>query len=262
MSDQPLLAGRYRTVRRLGSGGMATVYLAEDERLHRSVADKRLHADSAAERGRRFQREARLGASFSHPNLVTVYDVVSEDDDVLLIMEYIDGATLAQELARGSLEPGRAAEVVLGIAAGLGHAHRQGVVHRDVKPANVLLGPRGVKVADLGIASAIEGTQITRSGTVLGTPSYMAPEQLEGREAGPAVDVYALAAVAFEALSGHKARQGRTPWRSPTARSPSRRPTCARRGPRHPRRRWRCCGGGCAATRPGGHPPPVHWPRG
>ncbi len=207
-----LLAGRYRVLERLGSGGMATVYLAEDERLGRRVAVKRLSAERPEEDAARFEREARLGASLNHPNVVAVYDAIASDDGVLIVMEYVEGRTLAAALAEGPLGPAAALEVLRPVAAALDQAHAQGVVHRDVKPANVLLGPGGtVKLADLGIATVTEGTQITRTDTVLGTPSYMAPEQLEGGRRGPAVDVYALAAVAYEALSGERARSGDTP---------------------------------------------------
>ncbi|HEV2772847.1 MAG TPA: serine/threonine-protein kinase [Thermoleophilaceae bacterium] len=206
-------ADRYRVLRRLGAGGMATVFLAEDERLGRQVAVKRLHADSPEDMAQRFDREARLGASLNHPNLVAVYDTLTDPEGVLIVMEYVDGPTLAQALRDGALEPQRALGMLRGVAAALDYAHAHGIVHRDVKPANVLLGEDGkAKLADLGIAFAVErATHITRTGTVLGTPSYMAPEQLEGRDVGPAVDVYALGAVAFEALSGRKARTGSSP---------------------------------------------------
>jgi len=207
-----VLAGRYRTIERLGAGGMATVYLAEDERLGRRVAVKRLHAESPEDVGERFAREARLGASLNHPNVVSVYDTVTDENGVLIVMEYVEGPTFGHALGDGLLTPERALEVLGGVAAALDHVHEGGVVHRDVKPANVLVGRDGTaKLTDLGIATASEGTQITRTGTVLGTPAYMAPEQLEGGAMGPAVDVYALAAMAFEVLGGRKARTGRTP---------------------------------------------------
>jgi eukaryotic-like serine/threonine-protein kinase len=207
-----LLAGRYRVDRLLGRGGMAAVYLALDERLGRQVAVKRLHTDSSEETARRFAREAKLGASLNHPNLVWVFDTVADEEDVLIVMEYVEGTTLARELESGPLEPGRAADVIEGVARALDHAHEHGVVHRDVKPANVLLGKRGaIKLADLGIATAAEHTRITRSGVVLGTASYVAPEQLNGERPSPASDIYSLASVAFEALTGVKARRGRTP---------------------------------------------------
>jgi serine/threonine-protein kinase len=207
-----LLAGRYRTIARVGSGGMATVLLAEDEHLGREVAVKRLHAESPEDTARRFRREARLGASLNHPNLVSIYDILTADEGVLIVMEYVDGETLRDAIGRGPLPPARALEVLRGVAGALDHAHDEGIVHRDVKPANVLLGRDGrVKLADLGIATAVEGTRITMSGTVLGTAAYMAPEQLESHKPGPAADVYSLAVVAWEALSGRRAYDGRTP---------------------------------------------------
>src|SRR4051794_14845170 len=208
-----VLAGRYRVIERIGSGGMASVLLAEDERLGRHVAIKRLHAESPEETARRFRREARLGVSLNHPNLVSVYDIVSDDEGVLIVMEYVDGETLRDAIDRGPVPPARVLGVLRGLAAGLDHAHAQGIVHRDVKPANVLLGGRGgeVKLADLGIATAVESTRITKSGAVMGTASYMAPEQLEGQRAGPAADIYSLAVLAWEALTGKRAYEGRTP---------------------------------------------------
>ncbi len=191
---------------------MATVFLAEDQRLGRRVAVKRLHAESPEDVARRFEREAKVGASLNHPNIVSVYDTATDDEGVLIVMEYVEGESLRQALTHGRLQTDRAVEVIRAVAAALDHAHGNGVVHRDVKPANVLLGPAGVvKLVDLGIATASESTRLTASGTVLGTPSYMAPEQLEGRRIGPEVDTYALAAVAFEVLSGRKARTGDTP---------------------------------------------------
>src|SRR3954449_11440883 len=207
-----ILAGRYRVLDRLGSGGMATVYLAEDERLGRKVAVKRLHADSPADAAQRFEREAKVGASLSHPNLVTVFDTAADDEGVLIVMEYVPGENLAQLMARERVPAEQAIGIVKAVAGALDHAHQAGVVHRDVKPANILVSPDGkVKVVDLGIATATERTRITTAGSVLGTPSYMAPEQFEGGEITKSVDIYALATVAFELLTGRRARQGRTP---------------------------------------------------
>ena len=129
-----LLAGRYRVVRHLGSGGMASVVLCDDERLGRSVAVKRLHADSPREMEQRFAREARLGASLNHPNLVAIYDTAVDDEGVLIVMEYVEGESLSQALRRGPLEPGRVARMASELGGALDHAHAQGVVHRDVKP--------------------------------------------------------------------------------------------------------------------------------
>jgi eukaryotic-like serine/threonine-protein kinase len=207
-----LLGGRYRILRHLGSGGMASVLLCQDQRLDRQVAVKRLHADSPTDVEHRFVREAKLGASLNHPNLVSVFDTATDDEGVLIVMEYVEGEALSRALRRGPLEPPRVAAMVRDLAAALDHAHAHGVVHRDVKPGNVLLRHDGVtKLVDLGIATASDQTRITRSGTVLGTAAYMAPEQIEGGAAGPAADVYALAVVAYEALAGERPRAGRTP---------------------------------------------------
>ena len=163
-AEGQLLAGRYRVLDRLGSGGMATVYLCEDERLRRKVAVKRLHAESPEETARRFQREAQLGASLNHPNVVSIFDAITDEEAVLIVMEYVDGETLAEAIQReGGLPPARTLDVLRGVAAALDQAHEQGIVHRDVKPANVLIGTGGeVKLVDLGIAAAVEGTRITR----------------------------------------------------------------------------------------------------
>ena len=191
---------------------MASVLLCEDERLGREVAVKRLHADSPVDVEQRFNREAKLGASLNHPNLVSVFDTATDDEGVLIVMEFVDGDPLSRLLRRGPLRPEEVRRVVLDLGEALDHAHAQGIVHRDVKPANVLIRQDGVtKLADLGIATASDGTRITRSGIVLGTAAYMAPEQLEGGDVGPAADIYALAAITFEALSGRKPREGTTP---------------------------------------------------
>jgi tRNA A-37 threonylcarbamoyl transferase component Bud32/tetratricopeptide (TPR) repeat protein len=207
-----LLGGRYRVLRHLGSGGMASVLLCHDERLDREVAVKRLHADSPDDVERRFVREAKLGASLNHPNLVSVFDTATDDEGVLIVMEYVEGEALSRALRRGPLDPERVVAIVCDVADALDHAHAQGVVHRDVKPGNVLLRHDGVtKLVDLGIATAADQTRITHSGIVLGTAAYMAPEQLEGGKTTPATDVYALAVVGYEALTGMRAREGRTP---------------------------------------------------
>ncbi len=210
--DAALLAGRYRVLRRLGSGGMGTVLLCRDERLHREVAIKRLHVASPKEIEYRFVREARLGASLNHPHLVTVFDTLTDDEGVLIVMEYVDGEALSAAIKRGPLPARQVTRIASEVGSALDYAHGNGVVHRDVKPPNVLLrGDGSALLADLGIATAADETRITRSGTVLGSAAYMAPEQLDGHRAGPAADVYALGAVLFEALTGKRARTGRTP---------------------------------------------------
>jgi serine/threonine-protein kinase len=212
-AEGPLLGGRYKVIERLGSGGMAAVYLAHDERLDRLVAVKRMHSAGGEDEmdARRFEREAKIGASLSHPNLVSIFDTQQDEESVLLVMEYVEGETLGDLLARGRVPATRTVAIVRALAEALDHAHANGIVHRDVKPGNVLLSKGGtVKLADLGIAKAVERTEITGTGTVLGTPAYMAPEQLEGRDIGPPVDIYALSTLAFEMLTGEKARRGRT----------------------------------------------------
>ncbi len=200
---------RFREISRLGSGGTATVVLAEDLTLGRLVALKRVNTLWDATGRSRMRREALVGASLSHPNLVSIYDVFAgEDDEHVIVMEYVAGKTLRDALRSGSgLAVTEAVRVIDGVSAALDAIHGRGIVHRDVKPANILLGADGaIKLADLGIASAADRTQITTDGAVLGTFSYMAPEQLDGARPTAAVDVYALSAVAFEVLSGRKAR--------------------------------------------------------
>jgi serine/threonine-protein kinase len=199
-----LFADRYRVIRRLGAGGMATVWLAQDERLGRQVAIKRLSTAAPDESLSRFNREARLGATLNHPNLVSVFDTIATDEGPLIVMEYVPGQSVAQLAERGPMDPEQVVSILRGAATALDHAHSEGVVHRDIKPANILVRDDGtVKLADLGIARALDATQITTEGQVIGTVPYMAPERMEAAGAGgPESDVYALAAVAYELLSG------------------------------------------------------------
>jgi eukaryotic-like serine/threonine-protein kinase len=191
---------------------MATVDLARDEQLGRRVAVKRLsvaYADDAVFR-ERFTREARVAARLSHPNIVGVYDVGEDDAGVpFIVMEYVEGETLADVIRRGPLPPERAVDYLLQICAGLEHAHGAGLVHRDVKPQNLLVSADGaVKIADFGIARPLDATQLTQVGTVLGTAAYLAPEQAAGEPVTAAADIYSVGAVAYELLSG------RTPWQA------------------------------------------------
>jgi serine/threonine protein kinase len=200
---------RYRTISTIGSGGMARVDLAQDTLLGREVALKRIHGEADVAGLTRLRREALVGASVSHPNVVSIYDVVAGDDGhLVIVMEYVPGQTLRDALNRGGpMAPQAGLRVLEAVAAGLDAIHARGIVHRDVKPSNILLGADGVvKVADLGIASVADQTRITTSGAIVGSLSYMAPEQLGDAVATPAIDIYALAAVAYEVLSGSKAR--------------------------------------------------------
>src|SRR5947209_2100335 len=216
---------------------MATVHLAEDELLGRRVALKRMSTEDV--RGlSRLRREALLGASISHPNLVGIYDVVDDDaGGLVIVMEYIEGETLGQRITReGKLAPAETLRILDGVAAGLDAIHHQGIVHRDVKPPNILLGSGDtVKLADLGIASVPERTRITSAGMMLGSFRYMAPEQLDEGPVTPAIDIYALSSVAFEALSGQKARQEPNPMALAHAISTSPPPDLRDRWPDAPR---------------------------
>jgi hypothetical protein len=202
-----LLGERYRLVRMMGLGGMGTVWEAEDEILGRPVAVKVLSESLAAgERAvRRFEREAEASARLSGPHIAAVYDFGRSEGRPYMVMELVRGETLADRLTReGPLPPQEAARIATQVAEALEEAHAAGIVHRDVKPGNLMLTPAGdVKVMDFGIAAAAWAVRITTSGLVLGTPSYLAPEQAKGEKTTPASDVYALGAVLYEMVAGH-----------------------------------------------------------
>jgi len=202
----PTALGRYRLHSRLGSGGFGTVWLARDERLERDVAVKVLPRERIV--GGRFEREARAAARLSHPGIVTLYEAAVDDEGAYLVSELVRGATLAQLLDAGRLSDRDIVEIGISLCDALGHAHAHGVVHRDVKPSNVLVPERPstpaqvAKLTDFGVARVIGGDSLTRTGDVIGTAAYMAPEQAEGREAGALADLYSLALVLYEALTG------------------------------------------------------------
>jgi eukaryotic-like serine/threonine-protein kinase len=203
-----LIADRYRLDRRLGIGGMSTVQLALDTRLEREVAVKLLAEHLADDPAfvSRFRREALSAARLVHPNVVQVFD--SGFDEAThrhyIVMEYVRGSSCAEMLRReGRLEPEEAVNIVLQACRGLEYAHRHGVVHRDVKPGNLLLSDEGtVKLADFGIAKATEQSSITQVGSVLGTAAYLAPEQARGEPAGPQADLYSLGVVTYQLITG------------------------------------------------------------
>ena len=222
----PRRLGPYELGSALGAGGMGEVYKATDARLHRSVAIKILPSDLVdnQSRRRRFEREARTISSLAHPHICTVYDVGEQDGSPFLVMEYLDGETLTARLLRGALPPKEAIRIAAEIADALDHAHRQRVVHRDLKPGNVMLTRTGAKLLDFGLAHladadpmSVAGSAIpmrvetlTEEGTILGTVQYMAPEQLEARETDARTDIFAFGSVMYEMLTGRPAFTGAT----------------------------------------------------
>jgi hypothetical protein len=208
--DGRTVAGRYRLGTVIGRGGMGTVWRGEDTLLGRDVAVKEvelpshLDADDRRRARARVLREARAAARLSHPASVTVYDVAEDDGTVHLVMELLEAPTLAEVVrSNGPLSPARAAEVGVELAGALAAAHREGIVHRDVKPSNVVLLPEGgVRLTDFGIASLKDDPSITATGMVMGSPSYMAPEQATGQTSGPAVDAWGLGATLYFAVEG------------------------------------------------------------
>jgi eukaryotic-like serine/threonine-protein kinase len=200
--------GRYELQDVVGRGGMALVYRARDRRRKQPVAVKLLADNLAAdpELRQRFSREAALAERLEHPNVVRVLDSGETDGRAFIVLEYVEGPNLAEELLRvGRLAPARVAELGVQAAAALAHAHARGLVHRDVKPQNLLLASDGtLKVSDFGIARIVDGTQLTQVGAVLGTAAYLAPEQAAGEETTAAADVYALGVVLYELLTGER----------------------------------------------------------
>jgi eukaryotic-like serine/threonine-protein kinase len=209
-----LVMGRYRVERPLGHGAMSTVDLAHDVELDREIALKRLAENLARDDDlrARFQREARLAARLTHPNVVQIFDVGEDDGRPFIAMEYVPGETLAELVARrGPLPPDEVAELGVQACRGLAEAHGAGLVHRDVKPQNLLLRTDGVlKLSDFGVAFGIEGTRLTMVGTVLGTAAYLAPEQARGEEVTAAADIYGAGAVLYELLTGRPPRSPAT----------------------------------------------------
>ena len=201
-----LLSGRYRLESKLGSGGMSTVYLAEDETLMRAVAVKVLHAEISDQPDQieRFRREARAVAQLSHPNVVAVIDAGQDHGHPYIVFEYIDGETLKQRIERlGRLPLDESAAYAIEVGRGLATAHARNLVHRDVKPQNVLIDPEGrAKVTDFGIARSLEAKGLTATGRVLGTTDYVAPEQAMGQSIDARSDVYSLGVLLYEMLTG------------------------------------------------------------
>jgi Tol biopolymer transport system component len=215
--------GPYEILSPLGAGGMGEVYKAKDTRLERTVAVKVLpsHMSASPETRQRFEREAKTISQLSHPHICALHDVGREGETEYLVMEYLEGETLSERLAKGALPLEQTLRFGQEMADALDKAHRQGIVHRDLKPGNVMLTKTGVKLLDFGLAKAVApaGSQssltalptqqgLTQEGTILGTFQYMAPEQLEGREADARTDIFALGAVLYEMATGRKAFSG------------------------------------------------------
>ena len=215
----------YKVIEKLGAGGMGEVYLAEDSRLDRKVALKILpqHLSERADLRERFEREARAVSSLNHPHICTLYDIGKQDSIHYLVMEHLEGETLAARLEKGALPLEQTLQYAIQIADALDKAHRQGVVHRDLKPGNLMLTKSGAKLLDFGLAklqavdtptnlSALptEQADLTAEGTILGTLQYMAPEQLEGKEADSRTDIFAFGAVLYEMATGKKAFEGKS----------------------------------------------------
>ncbi len=214
--------GPYEIVSPIGEGGMGEVYKARDTRLERTVAIKVLpeHIAKQEDLRSRFEREARAVASLNHPNICVVHDFGSQDGHGYMVMEYMEGETLSSRIAKGALPLDHALKFAVQIADALDRAHRAGVTHRDVKPANIMLTRDGVKVLDFGLAKSTGSGKLgpddativaglTTEGTILGTPQYMAPEQFEGKEADARADIWAFGAVLYEMVTGQKAFQGK-----------------------------------------------------
>jgi beta-lactam-binding protein with PASTA domain/tRNA A-37 threonylcarbamoyl transferase component Bud32 len=214
--SQQVFSGRYEILRHIARGGMAEVYLAHDLMLDRQVALKVLFPELSTDRNfvERFRREAQAAANLSHPNIVSIYDWGEEEGTYFIVMEYVEGRTLGQMIRReGPLMAVRAAEVGADVAAALAFAHRSGVVHRDVKPGNVLISPNGqVKVTDFGIARAANSDQdLTQTGAVMGTATYFSPEQAQGHRVDPRSDLYSLGVVLYEMVAGRPPFSGDNP---------------------------------------------------
>src|SRR5580765_3213282 len=196
-----VIAGRYRLNDVLGRGGMSEVWLAEDLELGRLVAIKLLAPDADTAR---FEREARAVASLAHPNITQLYDYGEADGRPYMVLEYLPGGTLEQRLQTGNrMSDENTWQIAAELAAGLAHAHSRDVVHRDLKPANVLFDSEGrAKIADFGIARLGNASTLTEDGTVMGTASYISPEQAAGEPATPASDVYSFGVILFRMLTG------------------------------------------------------------
>lgn len=197
-----LLGGRYRLGARLGGGGMAEVFRGMDTRLERLVAVKVFRSGTDATGRARFEEEARLLAGLNHPGLVSLYDASASDDEPYLVMQLVEGETLSQRLLQGPFPPHQVRQLGRDLAEVLDYVHSNGIVHRDVKPSNVLMSADGVFLADFGISRLVDAVGSLTGSEVVGTAAYMAPEQVRGRGIGYPVDVYSLGLVLLECVTG------------------------------------------------------------
>src|SRR5262249_55502340 len=220
--------GPYEIIAPAGAGGMGEVYRARDTRLERIVAIKILPAQFSSDpaRKQRFEREARAVSSLNHPHICVLHDIGRQDGVDYLVMECVEGETLAKRLEKGPLPLEQTLKYGAQIADGLDKAHRAGIVHRDLKPGNIMLTASGSKLLDFGLAkptaallsglsgatltTAVPTTPVTQEGTIVGTFQYMSPEQVEGKEVDGRSDIFSLGAVLYEALTGRKAFEGKT----------------------------------------------------
>src|SRR5687767_12885984 len=211
------IAGRYQIIKKLGAGAFGTVYKAKDKILGRMVAIKTIRLEGLAAAGaglaeliNRFKREAQVSAQLKHPNIVTIYDIGEANGTSYLAMEFIDGVGLDRVIAAGKLPLERAASLGAQVADGLDFAHRHNVVHRDIKPANIMIeGGDRVKVTDFGIARVTDSVDnLTATGSLLGTPSYMSPEQARGATVDGRSDLFAVGCILYEMVAGKKAFRG------------------------------------------------------
>lgn len=203
-----LLARRYELGEVLGTGGTATVYEAWDRSAERSVAVKLFHPSARRADQHRQAEELRILGALHHPDLIALHDTGVHKGSPFLVMQLVPGPTLAGRILCGPLTPDETANIGVCLARALAYVHEQGVTHRDVKPANVLLGPAGPKLGDFGIAHTFDGTRVTATGVVVGTAAYLAPEQVRGDHVGPPADVYALGLVLLECLTGNREYPG------------------------------------------------------
>ena len=205
------VVAHFRIIRQLGAGGMGIVYLAEDLRLGRQLGLKFLPAylTNDFEARQRFLNEARLAAKLNHPNIATIYESGEAGDHIYIAMEYVQGESLKERLKDGAIPVSEVTNMLRQIAKGLHEAHQRGIVHRDIKPGNIMITETGqVKIMDFGLAKQDDGESLTRTGSTLGTTAYMSPEQAQGEKLDTRTDIWSLGVVLYEMLTGERPFKG------------------------------------------------------